>query len=386
MVKKICFVTTTSITLKTFVIPIAEMLNSTNLFEIYFVCSSDEAFKNELPEFIHYIPVDMKRGIDFNAIKSIFLCYKIFKRYQFDIVQYSTPNASLYASIASKLVNIPIRLYAQWGIRYVGFNGIKRKIFKFFEKIVCFNSTDIRAVSKLNMEFGINEKLYSNDKVKLIGIGGTIGVSLREFNVEKKEVARKTIREQYKLHNKFVFGFVGRFSRDKGSNELLEAIKILPENVCLLCVGSDEVDNSVNKDLFDWAKISNKVFFTGFIEHNELYKYYSAMDCFVHPTYREGFGMVIQEAGAMGLPIITTRIPGASEVMVENESCILSRTKDVNDLISCMKQIMNNKVLKTSLGFNALQRVRKYFERKKMIELLFYDYMQLLERENKYET
>lgn len=382
MKKKICFCTTTSITLKTFVLPIAEMLNETGDFEVFFICAKDNDFEQKLSDYIKFIPIDMKRGIDFSAIKTIILFYKIFKQYKFDIVQYSTPNASLYASIASKISKVPIRLYAQWGIRYVGFKGIKRKIFKLLEKIVCLNSTDIRAVSKMNMEFGINEKLYKKDKVKLIGIGGTIGVSLSEFDIDKKEISRKVIREKYKLDDKFVFGFVGRFSRDKGSNELLEAIKILPENVCLLCVGSDEIDNSVNKDLFEWAKKSDKVIFTGFIEHDELYKYYSAMDCFVHPTYREGFGMVLQEAGAMGLPIITTRIPGASEVMVENESCILSESKNANDLVSCMKQVMNNNLLKSTLSINALQRVKKYFERKKMIEFLLYDYRQLLERED----
>lgn len=382
MTKKICFCTTTSITLKTFVLPIAEMLNETGDFEVSFICAKDNDFEQRLPDYIKFIPIDMKRGIDFSAIKTIILFYKIFKQYKFDIVQYSTPNASLYASIASKISKVPIRLYAQWGIRYVGFKGIKRKIFKLLEKIVCLNSTDIRAVSKMNMEFGINEKLYKKDKVKLIGIGGTIGVSLSKFDIDKKEISRKVIREKYKLDDKFVFGFVGRFSRDKGSNELLEAIKILPENVCLLCVGSDEVDNSVNKDLFEWAKKTDKVIFTGFIEHEELYKYYSAMDCFVHPTYREGFGMVLQEAGAMGLPIITTKIPGASEVMVENESCILSESKNANDLISCMKQVMNNNLLKSALSINALQRVKKYFERKKMIEFLLYDYRQFLERED----
>lgn len=377
MKKKICFCTTTSITLKTFVLPIAEMLNETGDFEVFFICAKDNDFEQKLPDYIKFIPIDMKRGIDFSAIKTIILFYKIFKQYKFDIVQYSTPNASLYASIASKISKVPIRLYAQWGIRYVGFKGIKRKIFKLLEKIVCLNSTDIRAVSKMNMEFGINEKLYKKDKAKLIGIGGTIGVSLSEFDIDKKEISRKVIREKYKLDDKFVFGFVGRFSRDKGSNELLEAIKILPENVCLLCVGSDEVDNSVNKDLFEWAKKSDKVIFTGFIEHDELYKYYSAMDCFVHPTYREGFGMVLQEAGAMGLPIITTRIPGASEVMVENESCILVSPKNINELIDIMNNFINKKII-NCLGKNAYIRTKEYFERSIMLENLKIDYKELL--------
>ena len=63
--------------------------------------------------------------------------YKIFKKNKFDIVQYSTPNASFYAAIASKLANVPVRLYCQWGIVYVGFKGIRRSIFNTIEKTVC---------------------------------------------------------------------------------------------------------------------------------------------------------------------------------------------------------------------------------------------------------
>ena len=66
------------------------------------------------------MPIAMARGIDFSGFKSILDFIKIFRKEKFDMVQYSTPNAACYASIAAKICRVPIRLYCQWGIRYVG--------------------------------------------------------------------------------------------------------------------------------------------------------------------------------------------------------------------------------------------------------------------------
>ena len=60
---------------------------------------------------------------------------KFFNEQKFDYVQYHTPNASFYASVASKMSKIPLRVYGQWGIRYVTFSGVRRFIFKTIEKI-----------------------------------------------------------------------------------------------------------------------------------------------------------------------------------------------------------------------------------------------------------
>ncbi|HRW21445.1 MAG TPA: glycosyltransferase, partial [Bacteroidales bacterium] len=319
---KICFITTTSVTLKTFVLETAKYLYKSQLFDITFICSDDENFKEYLPDYINFIPISMKRGFDIQGIFSVFKLYKVFKNSNFDLVQYSTPNASFYAGLSAKLAKVPIRLYCQWGIRYVGFKGARRWLFKTIEKLICQCSTDIRAVSKMNMRFSIEENLYSAEKVKILGEGGTIGVDLKVYDINLKNEYRSEIRQKYSIKDEFVFGFVGRLSKDKGTNELLASFKNIAStsNVKLFVIGDMEADKSVSHDLLLWAKKSKQVIFTGHISQNELVKFYAAFDCYVHPTYREGFGMVLQEAAAMGNAIITTNIPGASEVMEENIS------------------------------------------------------------------
>lgn len=385
MSKKICFITTISGTLSSFVIPTAIMLHNELDVDVTFICDEDIKFAETLPSYIHYIPVAMKRGIDVGGLKSLIRLIQIFKREKFDIIQYSTPNAAMYASLAARLSGAKVRLYGQWGIRYVGFHGVKRAIFRAIERFTCINSTHVRSVSSLNREFGISEKLYPATKVKVNGNGGTIGVDLTDFDIKQKSIWRNEIHTKYGIHeNKFVFGFCGRLSADKGGEELLRAFRNISQNtsnVVLLIIGAIEKKHNISPDLFEWASNSENVNFCGIVAPEEIKKYYAAMDALVHPTYREGFGMVIQEAGAMGVPVITTRIPGAGEVMVDKESCLLVKPKNVNQLEAAMNAICNDKELVCVLGANAYKRTVSLFARDIMLSHQRHDYNTLLLQE-----
>lgn len=380
--KKICICTTVSITMKTFVVETAKYLYEKCGYDITLICNEDKKFEESLPEYLHFIPVHMARGIDFSAMKSINQFVKIFKDQKFDMVQYSTPNAACYASIAAKIAGVPIRLYCQWGIRYVGMNGLSRKIFKAIEKMVCRNSTDIRAVSPMNKAFAVSEGLYPEKKAIVIGKGGTIGVDMKQYDISKKEEYRISIRNQYGISNEaFVYGFSGRVSADKGCTELLIAFKNVAEwdsNAKLFIVGPMEDNCGVPSEILEWAKKSSQVVMTGMVDGSKMNEYYSAMDVLVHPTYREGFGMVLQEAGALGVAIITTKIPGASEVMEDGVSCLLVEPKDISELEYAMKKLITEREYSREISQGAYERTKKYYDRQIMLENQRRDYIKVL--------
>lgn len=379
--KKICFVTTTSITLKSFVIPTADMLHKEG-HEVTFICDNDEKFAEMLPEYIRYIPVDMKRGVNLDVFRCIKKLESIFRKERFDMVQYSTPNAACYASIGAKREKVPVRLYCQWGIRYVGLNGVSRKIFKAIEKMVCRNSTDIRAVSPMNKAFAVSEGLYPEDKAVVVGKGGTIGVDMKRYDIERKEEYRNEIRKQYGIEQEdFVYGFSGRISADKGCIELLTAFRTISQNESrakLMIVGPVEDNCGVGQELIEWARQSKQIIMTGMVDGAKMNEYYSAIDVLVHPTYREGFGMVLQEAGALGIAIITTKIPGASEVMEEGVSCVLVEPKNSVELENAMRELLTEPEICVGIGQAAYERTRRYYERSIMLENQRVDYMKLL--------
>ena len=165
---------------------------------------------------IRLVPLKMKRGVDLRGPIVTLKLRRIFERGGFDLVSYSSPNASFYASIAAKRAKIPIRMYCQWGIRYVGLDGFKRRVFKLMERRICKNSTNVRAVSKKNLAFDVSEKLCSAAKAEVVGNGGTVGVDTELFDISKKPAFREKTRKKYNIPaDAFVFGFCGRFSRDK---------------------------------------------------------------------------------------------------------------------------------------------------------------------------
>ena len=378
--KKICFISTIPSTLRTFVLKTAIYLHENTDWDISFICSEDEEFASELPEFIHYFPVPMERGISISGIKSMMQMKKIFVKEKFDLIQYSTPNASLYAALAGKLAGIPVRLYCQWGMVYVGFEGIKRQVFKAIEKIVCKLSTWIEPDSVSNLNFAHEENLYPQTKGSVIWNGSACGINLEKFDISQKIKYRKDIREKYNFpEDSFVYGFVGRITKDKGINELLAAFKQIYEsnsNVYLMMVGTTEKDDTVDESLFLWSKKCEHVIYTGFTEIVE--QYLSAMDTYILPSYREGFGMGVVEAEAMGVPVIVTSIPGPVDAMKENETGIVVKKGSIKELLRAMKKLYEDKHIRKEYSSNAYDFAINNFEQKKLFGKILLDRKRLL--------
>ncbi|MFA6939917.1 MAG: glycosyltransferase [Clostridiaceae bacterium] len=367
--KKICFITTISITLKGFLIETAKYLHDNGDYDITFICNNDGTLREYIPNYVHYIPIAMKRGISLSGINSICELYGIFKREKFDIVQYSTPNAAFYASISAKMANIPVRLYCQWGIRYVGFEGIYRKIFKMIEKKICSLSTHIEAESFNIYNFSIDEGLYSREKGKVIWNGSACGVNLEKYDYSHRNAWRKEIRNKYGIKDSTILlGYTGRITKDKGINELLAACKeIFYQNDCkLMLVGSIDNENSINKELYHWSLEEPKVIYCGWT--NETEKYLSSLDIFVSPSYREGFGLVVIEAESMGIPAIVSNVPGQVDAIIEGKTGISVQVKNWKALENGIQKLIEDKELRAQMGGNACEFVKDNYEQKMLFE------------------
>ncbi len=378
--KKICYVTTVPGTLRAFVLKSAEYLHSTGEFDISFISNPDVAFAAELPEYIHYYPIRMTRGMGKDGLRVIKEMWQIFRREKFDLVQYSTPNASCYASIAARLARIPVRLYCQWGMVYIGFSGIKRKVFKAIEKMVCRNSTWIEPDSHSNLKFAHDEGLYPENKGSVVWNGSACGVSLDKFDIGKKSEYRTRVRDRHAIpQDAFVFGFMGRINGDKGINELFTSMRRLLvdyPDAYLMIVGRSEVSRGVDTELFQWAQDCPQVVFTGHTRTPE--QYMAAMDCFVLPSYREGFGTSILEAEAMAVPVISTRIPGPVDAMQKDVTGLMVEKKDAEGLLQAMTAMINSPEQRAEFGRQGHLYAAEKFNQKIMFEKIYEDRVRLL--------
>lgn len=358
---KICYVVTIPLTIESFFIPQLQYL-AANGFDVTVVCSNDSNLQEKLGECIRFHPIDIPRGISVGgSIYALKALTRFFRKEKFDLIQYSTPNAAFYSSIAAKKAGCKVRNYHLMGLRYLGASGMGRIILKALEKIACYNSTSIECVSKSNMELGIKEGLFPKEKAIVVWNGSTGGVDLSRFDFSKRQQWRREIRKELGYSDSdFVYGFVGRITKDKGIDELLSAFLELKDNSKLLLVGDIEEDNHLDVELLAKAQQNSNIKFHSFV--SDIERYYAAIDVLVLPSYREGFGNVVIEAGAVGTPVIVTDIPGPTDTIDREKTALVVPVKNPNALAESLRKIRERNYV--AMGENAAQFAKENFDSK----------------------
>ena len=364
-IRKICYVVTIPTTIRSFFMSQLQYL-AKHGFDVSVICARDEKLLEDMGNGIHYIPTDIPRGISFGgSIKAVKELINIFKREKFDLIQYSTPNAALYASIAAKIVGCKIRNYHLMGFRYLGAHGIGKSILKTIEKVSCWNSTSIECVSRYNLELGIKEKVFPAEKATVVWNGSTGGVNLERFDYFKRDVWRNKLREELGYEDAdFIYGFVGRITRDKGINELLEAFFELKDDSKLFLIGNVEDENTLDKKL--WMKAKNHPNVQIHTAVSDIERYFAMIDVLVLPSYREGFGNVVIEAAAVGTPAIVSNIPGPIDTIDAGKTALTVEVKNADDLKEKMMDMKSS--VCTNMGTNAVEYVKYKFDSKKLCE------------------
>lgn len=364
-----CIVTTMSSSIDNWIKPFLPLYNKHG-FDVTVICNMTDAYKIELQKrypYINAIPLAIPRGIDFfGSIKAIYHLYKTLKKGSYHMVQYSTPNASFYTAIASYICRIPIRLYCQWGMVYVTMKGLKRIIFQMIERIICLLSTQIQPDSNGNLIYCRKRRFYSKKKSRLIWNGSAKGVDLDKFDVSKKEIYGREIRNRYGIGEEcIVLGFVGRLGKEKGCIELFEGFKLLEleyPNLKLLFVGPIEKEETINPELLDWFYQNNHIIKTNRVPDVE--KHMAAMDIFILPSYREGFGMSVVEAQAMEVPVIVTDIPGPVNGMIPGVTGLTIPVKDTKALVGAIEELVNDEGKRRMFGKAGYKFVKSNFDAK----------------------
>lgn len=178
--------------------------------------------------------------------------------------------------------------------------------------------------------------------------------------------ARKEIREKYNLdEDKFVFGYIGRISKEKGVLELLNAFKKNQNHkkCYLMIIGSAWYNNSYknqySKQIRDIiSQIKDNIIVVGEVDNNILYKYISCIDCVVIPTVcEEAFGIVALEAMACSKPLIISDSGGLQEVVNKECALIANRENLITSLSNNMDIILKDKKESYIMGKKGYEHV-----------------------------
>ena len=200
--------------------------------------------------------------------------------------------------------------------------------------------------------------------MKVLGYGNVKGVDMTYFS-RRPEIQSKV--KNLRRKGTFTFIFVGRLVKDKGINELVEAFTQLYNkyiNVRLLLVGKYETEfDPLKEETLDRIKALPAIKAVGAQYGDDLLAHYMASDCFVFPSYREGFPNTVLEAGAMGLPSIVTDINGSREIIIHGENGLIVPSKNSDALYGAMKQMLLDTTAREKMAANARPLIDSRFEK-----------------------
>lgn len=182
--------------------------------------------------------------------------------------------------------------------------------------------------------------------------------SLLKADILSKPVAmndKKNIRNKLGMKEGQIVLAVGQFIYRKGFDILMHAAKKIDNSVGIYIVGDTPTDEYLS--LLQKLKLEN-VHFVGFKTKTELIEYYQASDVFVLPTREDIWGLVINEAMANGLPIVTTDRCNAGLELVENG--INGFVVPVNDKNELKNAIMRVLAAKSDMGVASIHKISEY--------------------------
>lgn len=183
------------------------------------------------------------------------------------------------------------------------------------------------------------------------------GVNLDAF--KRNGELSKRIRAELGLGEKFIWLSVGRFAEEKDYPNLLRAFSAQERGSCLIMVGDGELRSS-SEDLAQHLGISDRIRFLGFRE--DVADLMGAADAFVLSSAWEGLPLVLLEAAAVGLPIVTTDVGGTADI-VRNDNGILVPPRDsraLGEAMSVLEQLPASKL--RQMGTRGRQHVQETYD------------------------
>ncbi len=357
--KKICFVLTVENAIKAFLLNHLRAL--AEFYDVTVIVNTDD------PDFLakaginaKVIPLKISRDISlFSDVICLFKLIKIFYQQRFSSVHSLMPKSGLLAMLAAWTVCVPLRIHTFTGQVWATQSGFKRFILKQFDCLIALLSTNNIVDSSSQRHFLLDNKVITPAKSVVFSKGSVSGVDATRF---KPNIQFKIdIRQQLGIADEaIIFLFVGRLNKDKGVLDLAYAFKQLNIKMMhLVFAGTDE--QNMQAEIMSIVGINSKnIHFIGHTNMPEAYM--AAADVLCLPSYREGFGSVVIEAAAVGIPAIASRIYGITDAVVDGETGMLHEPRDIEGIKSCIQLLIESKSLRLKMGEQARQRVIKDFD------------------------
>ena len=368
---KVLQVTAVDITVKYLLLPLIDRLRKEG-YNVQ-VATSPGGYVEQLRKDGYVVnSVDIGRKIRPVAnLKAIFALCRLIRREKFDIVHVHSPLAAMLGRLAAKMAGSGTVIYTAHGFYFhENMSKWKRRCIVWIEKILGRTCTDILLLqSAEDRETAISEGISLAQNAVWI----SNGVDINKFTPEEPDAK---LRESLGIKKEDkVVGFAGRVVREKGIEELINAIGIVKERipaVKLLIVGDtlqSDRDTSAKdniKRIITKNNLDKNVIFAGI--RDDMPQLYALLNVFVLPSYREGMPRSILEAMACGKPVVATDIRGSREEVEHNVTGKIVPPREAKPLADAIRGILMDKEAALKMGRAGRKRVEEEFNEEMVLD------------------
>jgi glycosyltransferase involved in cell wall biosynthesis len=310
----------------------------------------------------------------------LFSLYRLFRKRQFDIIHLHTPKASLLGVLAARLARHKRIIFHLHGLVSLRLNKIEKGLIYFVERVPFRLSHQVLCVSNSLAQYCVNKSLVKEEKIRVIANGSINGIDFeKKFNPKLVSPKSRILRQELKLEDRFVVGYVGRMTGDKGLLDLLDVAQNLAKKVqdfTLLMVGPNEMAGDLRSHLE--SSLQGVAFrYVDRTENPENFLF--LCDVFLFPSHREGFGLVLAEASAMKVPNVAYDIVGVRDAVKNGHTGILVDPGSIGGLTRAVMNYYQDSDLRRLHGNQGRRWVEASFDPEQIWCEQFQVYKQLME-------
>ena len=199
------------------------------------------------------------------------------------------------------------------------------------------------------------------------------GINLNNFTGIDRDY---DFRRRFAMDNEKIILYVGRLVYEKGVQHLISAMPKILENYHdskLVIAGKGGMIDEL-KSQVDSMGLSNKVYFTGYLNQREVQKMYKCADVAVFPSTYEPFGIVALEAMLAGIPTVVSDIGGLNEIVEHGVNGMKSYTGNPNSIADSVLSLLFDPQLAMNVTKNAKNKVKDEFNWQKIAQDTHYIY------------